>query len=285
MSRGAWTIVALTGCSQVFGLDVPTRVPADASAIADAPAAWSAAEEITELNAGRGDDDPCLTGDLLEIVFSSKRAPDGGEDIYYARREAPGGPWGPAMAAVDLNSSQLDTTPKITPDGLSIFLSSNRDGPVDVYFAQRASRAAAWSMPVRVVELSSAADDYGATTNDARTHLVLGTGNPTAIYRSDRDGSTDPWRAPRPIGELDAPNVTELDPFEPNETAIYFSTGGDIHVARRTGAGTQYGPAAPLVGPNSNAVDRDPWLSADERHLFFSSTRSGVSRLYYSEYR
>src|SRR5262249_30573755 len=67
--------------------------------------------------------------------------------------------FGPAVLVRELSSDRRDTRPAIRPDGLEIFLVSNRVGSVpdaegrpslDIWVATRASTADAWSTPVNL---------------------------------------------------------------------------------------------------------------------------------------
>ena len=89
-----------------------------------------------------------------------------------------GGPhfsaWAPAQKideiagnSVELNTVALDGCPIESPDGLSLYIASNRSGGlggIDIWVARRASRAAPWGAPMNVgAPVNSAANDFCPT--------------------------------------------------------------------------------------------------------------------------
>jgi hypothetical protein len=101
-------------------------------------------------------------------------ADDGTATLYFTRKPGGLGDWdiyastalakdhvsfGPAVLVRELSSDRRDTRPSIRPDGLEIFIVSNRVGSVpdangvpslDIWVATRASTAEAWSTPVNL---------------------------------------------------------------------------------------------------------------------------------------
>jgi hypothetical protein len=84
------------------------------------------------------------------------------------------GPWGVAQKldtiganSAELNTSSIDGCPIQSPDGLSLYLASNRPGGLgglDIWVATRSSRSAAWGDPRNLGEpVNSAADDFCPT--------------------------------------------------------------------------------------------------------------------------
>ena len=101
-------------------------------------------------------------------------AEDGTATLYFTRKPGELGDWdiyastalakdhvsfGPAVLVRELSSDRRDTRPSIRPDGLEIFIVSNRVGSVpdangvpslDIWVATRASTAEDWSTPVNL---------------------------------------------------------------------------------------------------------------------------------------
>jgi hypothetical protein len=258
--------------------------------------AWGTPVDIG-ISSGVGDDDPSLTDDLLEIYFGSRRDPlsanNKDEDIYFATRATISSPWSEPMPVDILNTSSYETTMKITGDGLTLFFTSNRNGNYDVYMATRANRSAAWEIPGFVDELSSSGGDYATFAQSNLRHVIQCVG-PTgvateALYTSDRASTSDPWPEPTRLSEIDDPGISECDPNEPHPRALYYSTqyltGGtsyDIYRVSRATVTDPYGSRTKVEGVNvASFNDRDPWVSADERTMFFSSDRvGGTDRIY-----
>jgi hypothetical protein len=258
--------------------------------------AWGTPVDIG-ISSGVGDDDPSLTDDLLEIYFGSRRDPfsanNKDEDIYFATRATISSAWSEPMPVDFLNSSSYETTMKITGDGLTLFFTSNRGtGNYDVYMATRDNRNAAWKGPYFIDELSSDGGDYATFGQSNLRHVIQCVGGSVtaeALYTSDRASTSDPWPMPTRLAEIDEAGISECDPNEPHPRALYYSTqhatGGssyDIYRVSRTTVTDPYGSRTKVEGVNvDNFNDRDPWVSADERTMFFSSDRNGgTDRIY-----
>ena len=74
-----------------------------------------------ELSMDEYEDDPSLPADMLEILFEC----DG--DICRATREAPTEPWSAPAVVKALSSKSDDTTPEFHPDGLIVYVASDRN--------------------------------------------------------------------------------------------------------------------------------------------------------------
>ena len=267
--------------------------------LADAPAAapdalaplgpFGAPVPIVELDTALyGEDDPSLTADLLEIYFGSERPGGMGmEDIWMASRAAPGDPWGAALPLATLNSPQTDQTMKVAPDGLSIYLASNRPASqgADLWVSTRPARGLPWPAPVPVTPLNSASGDWAAIPADDLRSIVSNRDGDEDLYEAFRAAAADPWGAPAKIVGLATPG-NECDPAAPGGGVIFFAstqTGSlgdyDLWTAPYTpGAGA--GPATPLTELNTAGRDRDPWVSPDLRMIVFSSDRDGSDDLF-----
>ena len=109
------------------------------------------------------DDDPALTADLLEMYFSSER--DGGlgeSDIWRSVRASADADWEPPEHVPELSSGAFDTSVALAADGLSIWISSDREGGIggtDIWVSQRPDRQSAWSEPILETSLSSEGDE------------------------------------------------------------------------------------------------------------------------------
>jgi hypothetical protein len=297
---GVVVMVVGSACSFTPGVltSDALAVGSDVRADADETAGWSTPTEITELSDPDGADDPSLTADLLEIYFGSRRSGSMGgieEDIWMAKRLSPTDPFGTPTNVADLNTSSVETTPKVTPDGLKIFFASNRSGGMtDIWVSTRATRSAAWGPPGKIAEISTPNPDYGAAATDTLLHLVYCSGVSTAeekLYVSNRANTLALWGSPVALPALDAPAVGECDPHEPNAFAIYYSTPYlaadgryDIYRAARPAETESYGSRTAVSAVNLPGFnDRDPWVSADEQTMVFSSDRGGVTfQLYQS---
>jgi Tol biopolymer transport system component len=286
-------VLAAAGCGRVGFADrsadarVPTGEAApDASLLAQP---FTNVTEVAVINgAGTSEDDPTLTGDLLEIFFDSDRPGGmGNGDIWTAKRATAADPFGTPTLVAELASPADDTTPEVSLDGLTMYFASDRTvtGNRDIYMTTRPDRASAWSMPVRVAELSTSALDDSAEPLPDGLHLVMSTQaySPTVdLELATRASTTDPWGAPVLLPGLSDPSLDESQQCSnPETTVIYFvcnrapSVGDAIFVGTRPDASSSF-TVTYVPELDSSATDADPWLSPDLHTIYFSSKRKGT---------
>ncbi len=106
------------------------------------------------LNSGAYDLSPRESADGLTLLFHSSRGGIGGEDIWMSTRATKDDPWGkPVNLGAQVNSGTNDGEAVMTPDGLTLFFSSDRDGGVgnyDLWVTTRRSTSHAWGRPINL---------------------------------------------------------------------------------------------------------------------------------------
>jgi len=206
--------------------------------------------------------------------------------------------WAPAQKLdevagnnAEVNTPFLDGCPIQAPDGLSLYMASNRPGGLgglDIWVAAREREDAPWSAPVNLgAPVNSAADDFcptpihgGGLFFVSREALPgsCGLGDIYFTRLNPAHGWTEPERlACAPEG----PN-SALDEQGPSyiQGRLYFSRSsatvpGDLFVSESNGD-MSFGPAAPLVELNDPlANDIQPNVRKDGREIVFSSNRAG----------
>jgi WD40-like Beta Propeller Repeat len=202
----------------------------------------------------------------------------------------------------ELNTTSLDGCPMQSPDGLSLYMASNRPGGkggLDIWVATRASADAPWGAPENLGEpVNSAADDFCPTPVRGKglffvsREVLPGSCGQGDIYFTRRD-PVHGWREPQRLACTTAggPN-SELDEQGPSyvevggQELLYFSrnsvtpsVAGDIFVSRRLGCGG-FGPASAVSGLNDAAGnDIQPNVRKDGLEVVFSSNRPGGAGL------
>jgi hypothetical protein len=271
---------------------------------------------VPELSSPSHTDNPTLTGDLLEIYFTSDRV-SGNGDVWFATRTSPDAPFGPPAAVTVANSDAFETSSAISGDGLTLWFGSDRPGGaggVDVWVSQRASRASAWSTPVDVLSLNSAADDIPRPPGQRALVMPMASQLATPgyyqTYFAARATPGAPFAPPVAIPKLDYTDRSTVDGFLTDDgLTMFFSSapvtapadgaapvdggqgdagpGGDagvassdLFVAWRRSTSEDFGLAAPLGDLNTAADERDPWLTPDGTTLYFTSDRGGVLNIY-----
>jgi hypothetical protein len=210
---------------------------------------FSALRLLANLDSGFGDGTPWLSFDGLTLYFYSRRPGGSGDrDLWFALRADPAADFGAIHHFGAVNGASLEHLPWLSRDELTLLYVSTRpagSGQSDVWFAQRASRGEDFRAPQLVSSLSTGSDE-GRAVLSVDGKLVI-----FASARAGGRGSQDLWLATRAGG------------------------GGDDALG-------ELEPAINLSALNSPALDVDPFLTADERELFFSSTRNGRAQIFRS---
>src|SRR5918995_2054383 len=201
----------------------------------------------------------------------------------------------------DLNTPSLDGCPIQSPDGLSLFMASNRPGGrggLDIWVATRSSTSAPWGAPANLGEpVNSAADDFCPTPVGkdglffvSREALpgACGQGDIYFTHRTGAAGWAEPQRllcAPAgPNSSLDeqGPSWVSVNGKVRGKKQLYFSrssatpaVAGDIYVSEREN-GARFGPATAVAELNdATANDIQPNVRADGLEVVISSNRAG----------
>jgi hypothetical protein len=213
-----------------------------------------------------------------------------------AAQAATFGPWSAEIDLEDIpgtsdevNLAGQDGCPIESPDGLSLFMASNRPRfagdlrtDLDIWVSHRARVGAPWGAPENLgAPVNSASDDFCPTpipggglffvSRKATPGVACGMGD---IYFTTRHAGRG-WREPEHL-ECDVrggPN-TPQDEQGPSyfRAQLYFSSGPDIYVSRR-GRGRSFGPGVIVAELNSPAPDVQPNVRKDGREIVFASAR------------
>jgi WD40 repeat protein len=109
------------------------------------------------------------TGALV-IIFASTRPPNQGDLDYWTATQNPDGTWSDPVPVNELNTPFREGGhPTISPDGLTIYFSSNRPGGLggmDIWVSTRPTTSDKWSAPVNV------GAPINSPSNDAAPFLV-----------------------------------------------------------------------------------------------------------------
>lgn len=258
------------------------------------PYHFGAAAIIPELAATTRSDNPTLTANLLEIYFTSVR--DGNGDIWMARRAAATLPFETPVPVVEVNTPSFETSSAISADGLTLWFGSDRAGGaglLDTWVSTRAGWGAPWSTPVNVLALGSPGDDiprspgqHGLVMPMSSSRVVTGL---YWTYLAARPSPGAPFGAPVLVDELAYPDRSAVDAFLTDDgLTMFFSSApastvagnSDLYVAWRPSAGEPFSVTQPLDDLNTAADERDPWLTADGKTLYFTSDRDGALSIY-----
>jgi hypothetical protein len=268
----------------------------DADSSGDAPR-FSAPVLVTELASSEAKtDNPTLTADLLEIYFTSERDGGAGDiDVWTARRDSPDEPFEEPEPVAVVNTDEFETSPAVALDGGELWVGAERDGGLgeqDIWVSRRASRAEAWSPLENVKELNSSDKDIPRPPAMQARVMPLGSRRGDSgryeTFLAERSDENAPFGEPRELVELEVEGQNTIDAFLTEDgLTLYFNRSpgsgedtGDLFVATRTTLASPFGDVVPLADLNTSDDERDPWLSPDGKHLFFSSDRDGTLSIY-----
>lgn len=289
--RHLLVVIGVVGCGAVDGPN-PERL--DAAQQGDAPSAvdadhgvglglFSVPEVIPVLTSDtENGEDPTLTADELEIVFTSSR--DGNANLWTSKRTSETTAWAKPTLVAELSTTSEERHPSISPDGLTIYFSSNRPGSIgsdDIFRSVRATRTTVWSTPAAVVELNTVADEQEFMIGaDLLTGILDSSRDATAhIYLVTRTSTSSAWSSIRSLDEL--PGARSGAPADVGK-AIYFVALADgarnLAVAVRADANANFGGLETLANVSSAAEESDPWISEDQRTIYFTRESTGQPR-------
>jgi serine/threonine protein kinase/Tol biopolymer transport system component/tetratricopeptide (TPR) repeat protein len=289
---GRWRALVGGGASaspaRTAGLE---PAPADADLIYGEPSNLGPA-----INTASNEIAPYLSPDGLELYFF--RGTDPAVEVWVARRATPDGAWGPAVKhGAPFRDSGGDGIGCITPDGLTLFMDSDRPGgcgAADLWVATRATRSSLWGTPTNLgAVVNSAFEEFAASLSTDGRELYFTSNRPGGAGSNDlwvtqRTTVHDPWGAPVNLGQpLNSSTDDNSASTSPNGLLLFFTSrrsGGygtayglcDVYVARRATTQDPWGPpknCGPVV--NSPYVEWMTRISADGSMLFFHSNRPG----------
>jgi Tol biopolymer transport system component len=247
---------------------------------------------------------PSFSADGLEMFFVSDRPGGlGSWDIWVTTRTMVEDPWGePINIGAPVNSSFVDTTPAISPDGLELYFSSTRPGGIgyeDIWVTSRESKNSTWGPPVNLGQpANSPILDYGVCLSADGLELYFNSMRPDGVgsqnhdlYVMRRPTISDDWSAPANLGPVVNGSSHDISPsLSPDGLCLFFSdhpspyyifhAGGfglaDIWLTTRATTEDDWGEVVNL-GPNINSPGEDcfPSISPDGKVLYFLSGLPG----------
>ena len=236
---------------------------------------FSTPTAVASFNSAQSDDGLWISDNgLTAYISSSRTGGPGSYDIFRAVRTSTTAAWGQFSAVPNINSTSLDRTPILSPDGLTLFFYSNRvngGGDYDIFAATRTNLLADFATAAPVAGLNSTGrEDTGSITSDGRTlYFDSDKSGMSRIYRATL-GASGAFMTPELVGELDATMGVSAPVISADGLTIFLSgatatTNGpsDIYVAHRSTTADGFGAIAPVTELNSAGRDFPDWLSAD----------------------
>jgi hypothetical protein len=239
-----------------------------------------------------------LTADMLEIYFISDRpGGPGNQDVWHAKRARASDPWGTPNCVLEVSSPLHEAGPAVSPDGLTLWISSDRaggKGGYDIWVSTRPNSVTpTWSTPRPVPELNTASDEFprppiqsGLTMPPSYREKLPNNQFQTCI--TSRSSVNAPWAPPTRLTEVDTSNIDTDGFLTDDQLGLYFSSDRvtlgdqDLYVAGRSGPQSAFITFVPIAELNTTHQERDPWVSRDGREIYFSSDRGGTLQIYHA---
>ncbi len=253
---------------------------------------WTPAKNIgATINSSSWESQPSLSADGREIYFASNRPGGFGEsDIWVSRRKV-NGSWGePVNLGNKINSSGVERSPFIHPDGQTMFYSSTGLPGMgsDDLFVVRKQGDGSWGEPKNL--------GFPINTKESEVSLIVSLDGKTAFISSDRDfnspgdkavfgeftrgSQTDiykfelyPEARPQPVTYVKA-NVYDIVSLEKLIAEVEFVdlSTGNIHVSSKTDSDGEFLVCLPMGKNYSLNVSKEKYLFHSENFSLAEKT-------------
>ena len=240
---------------------------------------------LDELNTSERDSDPFFAGDGLTLYFATNLA--NGADVFTATRAGPGALFGsPQLAdALGVNSPQDDTKVQLLDGGLTLLLSSARDGGeggFDIWLGARADADAPFQELVNAGPSINAPDneiDPHASADGLRLYFAGEYNGELTIYSSSRPDARSEFSPRALLPNIETGNFRSTHPIVSDDERVLIYTSArdgsdDLWLAHRDSVDDDFGPSAPLPVVNTEAFEGEAALSPDGCELIFASDRA-----------
>jgi hypothetical protein len=185
--------------------------------------------------------------------------------------------FGTPSEQTNLSTAANETDPTMTPDGLTLYYTSDVSGLPRLYRAKRATTSASFSNPVLVPELASAVV-YGPVVSPDGTELFY-EDNSKIMTRATVSGD-----AITVVGEVpELGTQVGFATLSPDGLTIYFEqllvagSDNDIYMATRPAIGQPFSAPVVVAELQTSGLDDDPDMTQGGNRLYYASDRDGVS--------
>jgi hypothetical protein len=286
--RSPFLVLALiSACGRVAFDQVAPRDASRNVTSTDALAPFGPPQPITTLNGGTNTDDPALSHDELEIVFSSTRSSGAGKcDLYSSTRADLSSPWSAPAAITVLATAGCDSNPMFYANELALrFTGDAAASDLGIFESTRSSRTSAWQ-PRQLVAgtANTAQDEFAATaTTDDLLMILTVFATTNDLVAVTRPTTTQDWATRTTLTELDLGTERSAHLSQDGLQLWFVSDraggqgGDDIWTATRATRADPFGNPQPLTEINTAADEDDPWVSDDGARIYFSRFPAGSS--------
>lgn len=170
-------------------------------------APWSAPVPLTAFDSGGSPNNPRVSGDGLELVFASTRAPSaGGYDLWMSTRATRGDAWPAPVRILELATSEDEFEPWLTSDHQTLYFSLRlASDEVEIYQSRR-TLSGSFAPPILRADLSGFDYDGGTWVHESALVAMLHSernGPVSQIFKSRRSTVSETFTMPELVAELD----------------------------------------------------------------------------------
>ncbi len=202
--------------------------------------------------------------------------------LFGATRPSLSSAFGTPTPLATIASTQDDTDPTLSADGLTIYFASNRNGNFDLFTATRTNLSLPFGTP-QALSLDTGGDEtqpYLANEHDLYFSKLSTASSTFDIYRATI--SSGNVGTPSLVANVNAASADDDAPaVTPDGLTMYFASGRngaqfDIFVSRRASTSAEFGTPTPVSELNDPTKDDRPsYITADGCTIVFESNRSG----------
>ncbi|HEX3757650.1 MAG TPA: hypothetical protein VHW23_03050 [Kofleriaceae bacterium] len=291
------------GPGDAGGSDAAIDAPGDGSgsdgAAADCWSHWmngsvaidpASVQEIMELSTTADDRHPWISDSGLHMYFSRAAMSNGPGDIYFTSRDSATGTFVTPNPVVELNSNNDEERAWLTPDELTIAVSTAHDGPLQIHMTTRADDKPFGTPNADHLAMVNAKGslhlDPFLTADQLRLYWAANTQPNTRLELlvSTRTSTTADFGPPAEIAGIDDPSTNVGSPalYQGEQLLVFYTGKGsvDLMYATRLIATGSFGVQHKVPMVNTDGNELDPVLSPDGCELYFSSDRDPDKRFH-----
>ncbi len=201
----------------------------------------------------------------------------------------PAKPFDPPVLVAGVNSNANDWAARLAGDGLTLFVSSERDTPgvaQGCFSSTRTNLASTFAEPVILanVNLPGAGagiqSEFPTVTADGKTMFLAsndGHSAHTDILSARRDSPITDFMTPFGVANINSPVQNDEAPFIlPDGNTLYFGSdrSGDFEIYKASLNGTSFSPPDLVIELGTSAFESYPVTNSNHLRMFFASTRA-----------
>lgn len=191
---------------------------------------WGSLTPLSVLNTAGMDRGPVVTDNGLEIFFF-RNTTSNGYDIFVSTRATTSVAFGPPASST-LNTALDEVATWVSPDGLAVYIQSNRTGTLgsdDLWRAERGDVKSQFGTPVSVSGIDSTSTEGSGVLTSDELEIFFTSNRPGGkggvdIYRATRSTKNDGFGTPSLVPELNSALLDFPVWLSPDGCTIHFGT-------------------------------------------------------------